>query len=45
MPCIMPEAPYCPACEYGYIVPVEGSDTDVEWRCLLKEDDCFVAAD
>lgn len=43
--CVMPEMPYCPACKHGYIVPVEGSDTDVEWRCLLSEEDRFATAD
>ena len=44
MPCIMPESPYCPACQYGYIVPIGDSDTDVEWHCLLKEDDLRVCS-
>lgn len=30
--CIMPEMPYCPACEYGYIVAI--SETDCEWHCM-----------
>lgn len=31
-PCIMPEMPYCPACKYGLIVPID--KTECEWRCL-----------
>lgn len=31
-PCIMPEMPYCPACKYGLILPID--ETDCEWRCL-----------
>lgn len=35
--CIMPEMPYCPACEYGCIVPDEESDnTFTEWVCLYS---------
>ena len=31
-PCIMPEMPYCPACKYGLIVPID--ETECEWKCL-----------
>lgn len=38
--CIMPEMPYCPACEYGMIIYPEDADNiydvDPEWVCLLK---------
>lgn len=37
--CIMPEQPYCPACEYGYIVYPEDADSiygDCEWYCLYE---------
>ena len=37
MNCIMPEQPYCPACKYGYIEYVDGSDTDTIWHCLLED--------
>lgn len=31
-PCILPEMPYCPACKYGLIVPID--ETECEWKCL-----------
>lgn len=34
--CIMPEMPYCPCCQYGYIVPDLDDDTRCDWRCLLE---------
>lgn len=34
--CIMPEMPYCPACQYGHIVPDLDDDTCYTWYCLLK---------
>lgn len=39
--CIMPECPYCPACEYGLIVYPEDmmpgeEDVSTEWRCLFE---------
>lgn len=40
MPCIMPEMPYCPSCEFGYIWQQEDSDgTDCNWKCLCSEED------
>ena len=39
MPCIMPEMPYCPACKYGHICAIEGSDTDTEWICTCTDED------
>lgn len=40
MPCIMPEQPYCPACEYGYIHQDFYDDEFCEWICLLEMADC-----
>lgn len=39
--CIMPECPYCPACEYGLIIYPEDTmpgeeDVVTEWRCLFE---------
>lgn len=39
MPCIMPEMPYCPACDYGYIISDENDDTCCKWCCLLTEEE------
>lgn len=46
MPCIMPEMPYCPACQFGHIVPLEDGEacTDMlggncHWTCLCTEGD------
>lgn len=40
MPCIMPEMPYCPACEFGYIASSEDvDDTMCNWICLCTEED------
>lgn len=42
--CIMPEMPYCPACEYGHIVykdeDYDGIEppTECEWVCTLKKE-------
>ena len=36
--CVMPEMPYCPACEYGYIEHFEEDDARTEWHCLKTED-------
>lgn len=39
MPCIMPEQPYCPCCEFGFITHnFEDSDEFCEWVCLLTEE-------
>lgn len=39
MPCIMPEMPYCPACEYGHITASENNpDTDCNWECLCTDE-------
>lgn len=33
--CIMPENPYCPYCQYGYIeYPDPEDDTTTIWHCL-----------
>lgn len=38
--CIMPECPYCPACEYGYIYrSFDWEDDREEWYCLYVEED------
>lgn len=38
MPCIMPEQPYCPCCDYGLIVSsFDDSDEFCEWICTLSE--------
>lgn len=31
--CIMPEMPYCPACEYGYVEFL--NETDTIWHCIV----------
>lgn len=38
-PCIMPEMPYCPACQFGYIerTPDMPDDTCI-WVCLCTEE-------
>lgn len=33
--CIMPEMPYCPACEYGYIEYL--NETDTIWHCMVDD--------
>lgn len=33
--CIMPEMPYCPACEYGYIEYL--NETDTVWHCMVDD--------
>ena len=39
MPCIMPEQPYCPCCDFGLILhSFEDSDEFCEWVCLLTEE-------
>lgn len=39
MPCIMPEQPYCPACEFGRIVQTEDMpDTDCSWECMCTQE-------
>lgn len=39
MPCIMPEQPYCPACEFGRIVQTEDMpDTDCSWECICTQE-------
>ena len=44
--CVMPEMPYCPACEHGYIIYPEWVETiwdtygcSCEWVCLLEDGD------
>lgn len=33
--CIMPECPYCPSCQYGYIYrSFDWEDDREEWICL-----------
>lgn len=46
MPCIMPEMPYCPACQFGHIVPLEDGEAcpdmlggNCHWTCLCTEGD------
>ena len=46
--CIMPEMPYCPSCQYGYIVH-DDSDYDgyeqpvfCNWECLFRKEDSEV---
>ena len=31
----MPEMPYCPACEYGYIEYL--NETDTVWHCMVDD--------
>lgn len=39
MLCIMPEQPYCPCCDFGFICHTfEDSDEFCEWVCLLTEE-------
>lgn len=39
MPCIMPEQPYCPCCDFGLMLhSFEDSDEFCEWICLLTEE-------
>lgn len=45
MPCIIPEMPYCPACEFGRVTYPAGVDTYVDvlggecnWECDCTED-------
>lgn len=45
MPCIMPEMPYCPACEFGRVSYPEWVETyedtqgaECNWECLCTED-------
>ena len=33
--CIMPEMPYCPACEYGYIEYL--NEIDTVWNCMVDD--------
>ena len=38
--CIMPEQPYCPCCQYGYIYyPEDGDGTECEWICLRESEE------
>ena len=40
MPCIMPDMPYCPVCEFGHIWQQEDSDvTDCNWECTCSDQD------
>lgn len=37
--CIMPECPYCPACDYGHVIYPEDTMpeyTECEWHCLFR---------
>ena len=45
MPCIMPEQPYCPACEFGRITYHDDVETyedtlgtECNWECLCTDD-------
>lgn len=44
MPCIMPEMPYCPACQFGRIIYPDDCETmrealesDCTWECLCTD--------
>lgn len=46
MPCVMPEMPYCPACDFGHIVYPADTESiwdtyggECEWVCTCTEDD------
>ena len=40
MPCIMPEMPYCPACQFGHIIYTtrEALESDCTWECLCTDE-------
>lgn len=44
--CIMPECPYCPTCEYGYVAykdeDYDGYEppTDSKWICMREVEIC-----